>query len=362
MANGLAPTLDTRPETRNGSERMRVAMYYNNRDVRLEEMAVPKIAPGELLVRIRASGICGSDLMEWYRIKKAPLVLGHEIAGEIVEVGKGVKDFQPGHRVFASHHVPCGKCRYCVAGHQSVCDMLRTTHFDPGGFAQFVRVPKVNVELGTFPLPDEITFDEGSFIEPLACVVRGQRFARLTTGQTVLVIGSGISGLLHVQLARARGAARIIATDISDFRLKAAIQFGADAMIRGTEDVPARLRDLNDGRLADLVIVCTGAMPAIQQAVKSIDRGGTLLFFAPTAAGVDVPIPLFDFWRDEITVVTSYAGSGQDLVESIELIRTRQVRVADMITHRFPLAEAGLGFQLTASGQDSIKVIIDPLL
>ena len=260
-------------------------MYYNNRDVRLEEMAVPKIAPGELLVRIRASGICGSDLMEWYRIKKAPLVLGHEIAGEVVEVGEGVKDFQPGDRVFAAHHVPCGQCRYCVAGHQSVCDMLRTTHFDPGGFAEYVRVPKINVELGTFRLPDEITFEEGSFIEPLACVVRAQRFARLTAGQTVLVIGSGISGLLHVQLARARGAARIIATDISDFRLKAAIQFGADAIIRGTEDVPARLRDLNDGRLADLVIVCTGAMPAIQQAVKSIDRGGTLLFFAPTAAG-----------------------------------------------------------------------------
>lgn len=347
--------------SRNGSERMRIAMYYNNRDVRLEEMAVPKIAPGELLVRIRASGICGSDLMEWYRIKKAPLVLGHEIAGEVVEVGEGVKDFQPGDRVFAAHHVPCGQCRYCVAGHQSVCDMLRTTHFDPGGFAEYVRVPKINVELGTFRLPDEITFEEGSFIEPLACVVRAQRFARLTAGQTVLVIGSGISGLLHVQLARARGAARIIATDISDFRLKAAMHFGADAMIHGTEDVPARLRDLND-RLADLVIVCTGAMPAIQQAVKSIDRGGTLLFFAPTAAGVDVPIPLFDFWRDEITVVTSYAGSGQDLGESIELIRTRQVRVADMITHRLSLAEAGLGFQLTASGQDSIKVIIDPLI
>ena len=240
--------------------------------------------------------------------------------------------------------------------------MLRTTHFDPGGFAEYVRVPKINVELGTFRLPDEITFDEGSFIEPLACVVRAQRFARLTTGQTVLVIGSGIAGLLHVQLARARGAARIIATDISDFRLKAAIQFGADAIIRGTEDVTARLRDLNDGRLADLVIVCTGAIPAIQQALKSIDRGGTLLFFAPTAAGVDVPIPLFDFWRDEITLVTSYAGSGQDLVDSIELIRTRQVQVADMITHRLSLAEAGVGFQLTASGQDSIKVIIDPLL
>jgi L-iditol 2-dehydrogenase len=355
------PKLETlNPKSHEAS--MRVAMYYNNRDVRLEEMAVPKIAPGELLVRIRASGICGSDLMEWYRIKKAPLVLGHEIAGEVVEVGEGVKDFQPGDRVFASHHVPCGKCRYCLAGHQSVCDMLRTTHFDPGGFAELIRVPKINVESGTFLLPDEVTFDEGSFIEPLACVVRAQRFARLTAGQTVLVIGSGISGLLHIQLARARGAGRIIATDISDFRLKAAMQFGADATIHGTEEVPARLRDLNDGRLADLVIVCTGAMPAIQQAVKSIDRGGTLLFFAPTAAGVEVPIPLFDFWRDEIRVVTSYAASGPDIIESIALIRSRQVRVADMITHRLSLAEAGLGFQLTASGQDSIKVIIDPLL
>jgi L-iditol 2-dehydrogenase len=362
---------------------MKVAVYYNNRDVRLAEMPIPKIGPGELLVRVRASGICGSDLMEWYRIKKAPLVLGHEIAGEIFEVGAGVEQFGVGDRVFVSHHVPCGRCRYCRAGHQSVCDTLRTTHFDPGGFAEYIRVPRINVELGTFRLPDEMSFAEGSFIEPLACVVRAQRFAHLagklvpsplagegkyegdavgTAGQTVLVIGSGISGLLHIQLARARGAARVVATDVSDFRLKAALQFGADAVIHGGENVPARLRELNDGRLADLVIVCTAAMPAIQQAVKSIDRGGTLLFFAPTAAGVDVPIPLFDFWRDEISVVTSYAGSGADLVESMELIRSRQVRVAEMVTHCLPLSETGKGFQLTASGQDSIKVLIDPLL
>ncbi len=354
--------MNSKPETLNAQHSMRVAMYYNNKDVRLEECPVPKIGPGELLIRTRASGICGSDLMEWYRIKKAPLVLGHEITGEVVEVGAGKSNFNVGDRVFSSHHVPCGKCRYCESGHQSVCDLLRTTHFDPGGFAEFIRVPQINVELGTYRLPDEITFDEGSFIEPLACVVRAQRFARSTAGQAVLVIGSGISGLLHVQLARARNAARIIATDISAFRLKAAKQFGADETIHGAEDVPARLRDLNEGRLADLVIVCTGALPAMQQAVKSIDRGGTLLFFAPTAAGVDVPIPLFDFWRDEISMVTSYAGSGDDLLESMELIGSRKVRVADMVTHRLPLAEAGLGFQLTASGQDSIKVIIDPLI
>jgi L-iditol 2-dehydrogenase len=341
---------------------MRVAMYYNNRDVRLEELPVPKIGAGELLIRARASGICGSDLMEWYRIKKAPLVLGHEITGEVAEVGEGVENFKVGDRVFSSHHVPCGECRYCLAGHQSVCDLLRTTHFDPGGFAEYIRVPKINVELGTLRIPDTMTFDEGSFIEPLACVVRAQRFAGLTERQTVLVMGSGISGLLHIQLARTRGAARIVATDISDFRLKAAAQFGADATIHGLEDVPARARDLNDGRPADVVIVCTGAMPAIQQALKSVDRGGTLLFFAPTTAGVDVPIPLFDYWRDEISVITSYAGSGDDLKESLELIRDHKVRVAEMVTHRLPLAQAGLGFELTASGKNSIKVILDPLI
>jgi L-iditol 2-dehydrogenase len=341
---------------------MRVAMYYNNRDVRLEELPVPQIGAGELLIRTRASGICGSDLMEWYRIKKAPLVLGHEITGEVAEVGQGVSEFKVGDRVFSSHHVPCGKCRYCLAGHQSVCDLLRSTHFDPGGFAEYIRVPKINVALGTLQIPDTMTFDEGSFIEPLACVVRAQRVARLVAGQTVLVVGSGISGLLHIQLARARGAARIIATDINDFRLKAAQQFGADATVHGAEDVPARARELNDGRPADLVIVCTGALTAIQQAIKCVDRGGTLLFFAPTAAGVDVPIPLFDYWRDEIAVITSYAGSGEDLKESLELIRDRKVCVGGMVTHRLPLAEAGRGFQLTASGQDSIKVILDPLI
>jgi L-iditol 2-dehydrogenase len=271
-----------------------------------------------------------------------------------------VVGFHKGDRIFTSHHVPCGQCRYCHAGHQSVCELLRTTHFDPGGFSEFVRVPQINVDLGTFLLPDEVSFDEGSFIEPLACVVRAQRFAKLTAGQTVLVIGSGISGLLHIQLARARGAARIIATDVSEFRLRAAARVGADATIEGGEDVPMRVRQLNGDRLADLVIVCTGATPAIQQAIKSIDRGGVLLFFAPTAAGVDVPIPLFDFWRDEIAIVTSYAGSGDDLTESLDLIRSHQVRVAEMITHRLRLSDTGLGFQLTASGSESIKVIVDP--
>jgi L-iditol 2-dehydrogenase len=339
---------------------MRVAMYYNNRDVRLEEMAVPAIGAGELLVRVRASGICGTDVMEWYRIQKAPLVLGHEIAGEIAAVGAGVGDYRAGDRVFVSHHVPCMSCRYCLAGHHSVCDTLRSTHFDPGGFAEYIRVPKINVELGTFRLPDEISFEDGSFIEPLGCVARAQRFARVSSGQSVLVIGSGISGLLHVQLARAKGAAFIVATDINDFRLQAARDLGADVVLHSREDVPQRLREVNEGRLADVVIVCAGAMPAVEQALRSVERGGTVLFFAPTAAGVKVPVPLFELWRDEVTITTSYAASPHDITEAIELIRSRSVRVREMITHRLGLTDAGLGFELVASARDSIKVIIDP--
>jgi L-iditol 2-dehydrogenase len=335
-------------------------MYYNNRDVRLEELPVPKIGPGELLIRTRASGICGSDLMEWYRIKKAPLVLGHEITGEVAEVGEGIENFRVGDRVFSSHHVPCGQCRYCLSGHQSVCDLLRGTHFDPGGFAEYIRVPKINVELGTSRLPDEVSFEDGSFIEPLGCVVRAQRFARVGAGHSVLVVGSGISGLLHVQLARALGAALIVATDVNDFRLKAARELGADLVLHAGEDVPQKMRAANDGRLADVVIVCTGAMPAVEQALRSIERGGTILFFAPTAADVAVPVPLYDLWRDEVTVATSYAASPQDIAESIELIRSLRVRVSEMITHRLSLAEAGLGFALVAKARDSIKVIIDP--
>ena len=157
-------------------------MYYNNKDVRVEEIPTPQIGPGELLVKVLASGICGSDVMEWYRIKKAPRVLGHEIAGEIVEVGKGVDRYKMGDRVFVSHHVPCNTCQYCLNGFHTLCDTLRRTNFDPGGFAEYIRVPQINVDRGVFVLPEEVSFEDGVFIEPLACVLRGQRLARFRPG------------------------------------------------------------------------------------------------------------------------------------------------------------------------------------
>ncbi len=339
---------------------MRAAMYYSNKDVRLEEMPKPKIGPGELLVKVMASGICGSDTMEWYRIKKIPRVLGHEIAGEIVEVGKGVKRYKVGDRVFVSHHVPCNTCRYCRDGQHTVCETLRTTNFDPGGFAEYVRVPKINVKHGTYLLPKEISFEDGTFVEPLACAIRGQTIANVKPGHTVLVIGSGIAGLLHVKLARAVGAGRIIATDINEYRLKAAKKFGADAVINAKEDVPAKVRQLNENRLVDRVIVCTGSIPAILQALQSVDKGGTILFFAPTEPGVEVHLPLNEIWFKCATMTTSYAAAPEDIKKAIELIRARKVRVDDMITHRLGLAETGLGFKLVAEAKDSLKIIIEP--
>ncbi|MFQ5454861.1 MAG: zinc-dependent dehydrogenase [Nitrospirota bacterium] len=338
---------------------MRVGVYYSNSDLRVEEMSVPEIGEGELLVQVRASGICGSDVMEWYRRNRTPLVLGHEIAGEIIEAGKGVKDYKKGDRVTAAHHVPCNVCYYCLNGHHTVCDTLRKTNFYPGGFAEYIRLPAINVERGLFLLPDEVTFEDATFIEPLACVLRGQRLTGMKPGSSVLVIGSGISGLLHIQLAKAMGAGRIIATDIVDYRLEAASRLGADIVVNAHDDMVSSLRKFNDGRLADIVITCTGDTGAISQALKSVDRGGTILVFAPTNEGITIPLSINDlFWRNEIKVVSSYAGSPLDHKVAMELIRAQRVNVREMITHRLNLDEIGKGFRLVAEAEESIKVII----
>ncbi len=340
---------------------MRVAVYYSNRDVRLEEMPTPQIGPGEVLMRVEASGICGTDLLEWYRLHKAPLVLGHEVAGVAAAIGEGVKRCRVGDRICAAHHVPCNACHYCLGGHHTVCDTLRRTNFDPGGFAEYLRLPCINVEQGIFPLPDEISFDEATFVEPLACVLRGQRLAHFQPGQNVLVIGSGVAGLLHIQLVRISGAGHIVATDIIDYRLEAARRFGADVAVHAREYTSAYLREVADGRLADLVVICSGATTAIEQAWESVERGGTVLFFASTDPGVSVPISVNDlFWRNEITLTSSYGGSPADYAAALELIQAGKIRVQEMITHRLSLAETGLGFQLVARAQESLKVIIEP--
>jgi len=340
---------------------MRVARYYGNNDIRIEEQPIPQINDREVLIKIYASGICGSDVMEWYRIDKVPLVLGHEIGGQIEKVGEKIKRYHVGDRVSASHHVPCNTCYYCLHGHHTTCDTLRSTNFDPGGFSEYVRLPPINVDRGIYSLPDSVSLEQATFIEPLACAIRGQQKAKVTAGQSVLVIGSGIAGLLHIQLARTLGATHVMATDIDEYRLRMAKKFGADAVWHAREDIPHKIREENHGRGADAIIVCTGAVPAIMQALHSVERGGTILFFAPTDKGATLPLSVNDvFWRNDITFTTSYAGSPADHMTALDIINSGAVNVNDMITHRLGLASIGEGFHLVAQGKKSIKVIIEP--
>jgi len=340
--------------------KMKVAMYYKNDDVRVEEMPIPEINDNELLVKVRASGICGSDVMEWYRLKTAPRVLGHEIAGDIVEVGKNIKKYKVGDRVFVSHHVPCNNCNFCNNNQHTLCDTLHSTNFYPGGFAEYLKVPEINVNMGTFVLPKEMTYAEGAFIEPLACVVRGFRIAEMKPEQSILVLGSGIAGLLQIKLAKAMGARKIFATDINEHRLKIAKKLGADVVINAKENVAKLVKNNNDGVLADFAILCAGVPSAVKQTFESVAPGGTVLFFAMTKPGVEIPFHLFDIWNKQVKMVSTYAGAPKDIIDAIDLIKSKKVKVLDMITHRLPLAEAAKGFKLVAEAEESIKVIIEP--
>jgi L-iditol 2-dehydrogenase len=325
---------------------MLVAKYYHNNDIRLEELPAPLIGPGEILVKVRASGICGTDVMEWYRIKKAPRILGHEIAGDIVE--SRAEKYRPGQRVFVSHHVPCEECKYCRDDNQTACDTLHQGNYDPGGYSEFVRVPKINVDCGVYVLPDEVSYLEGTMIEPLACGVRGLKLIDIRPHHTVLILGCGISGILNIQLAKLTGA-RVVATDLNDYRLQKAQEFGADEVLRADQDVNLK---------AERVIVCTGAYAAVAQAFRAVDKKGLILFFAIPNQDIAIPVP--DFWRNELTVTSSYGAAPADLEEALNLIARKKINVRDTITHTLPLTQIQQGFKIVAEAKESLKVVLEP--
>lgn len=323
---------------------MKTAVYYNNNDIRIEERPKPEINNGEILVKVKASGICGTDLMEWYRIKKAPRVLGHEMTGEIVE-SKSDK-FKVGQRVFVSHHVPCNECKYCLSGNHTACEILHKGNYDPGGFSEFIRVPEINVEKGTYLLPPDVSFEEGTMIEPLACVVRAQRIIDVRDDQTVLIMGSGVSGLLNIAVAKLKNA-RVIATDINEYRMEKARKFGADDVFNANQELDIK---------ADRIIMCTGAMPAFEAAFRYIDKKGIIMLFAIPNRNISIPVEAF--WRNELGIVSSYGAAPVDLEEALELIKNKKINVGDMITDRVKLEDIQKGFKIAGQAKDSLKVII----
>jgi len=335
---------------------MKVAVWYDNRDIRIEERSLGLPGPGEMTVKVISCGICGSDVVEWYRLPRAPLVQGHEIGAEVVETGPGVTRFKPGDRVFIAPKVPCGECKYCSDGHFPQCSGVKERL--PGGFAEYVLVPKLLLERGAYRLPDSISFDQSTFIEPLACVVRSQAIGGLRRGQSVLVLGCGMSGLLQIQLAKKKGC-RVAATDLDRTKLERAAALGADLTISAAEDVPKLVTELFRGK-ADAVILCTGALPAVEQAWDAVDRGGAIVFFAVPGPEKQVVFPVNAFWTQEVRVLTSYYCGPPDIEESMRLLAAREIEVDSLVTHRLPLAETARGFELVIAGKEAIKIIIKP--
>ena len=348
---------------------MKAAVYYSNSDIRTEDVEDLSAGPGEIKVKIMACGVCGSDVMEWYRMKRAGRpggigAFGHECTGIIAEVGPGADPkWNVGDRVVVTHHVPCNTCNACIRGHTTACDTLHTTKFKKGygAFAEYVVLPEINVDRGILRLPESVSFDAGTFVEPLGSVVRGQQWAPTSDGRSVLIIGAGITGLLHLQAARLSGAGFIAVSNPSPERLVIARKFGADATISATEDVPGRFKELNGGLGADTVIMTAPVPVAVKQSLEAVGPGGTILFFAPTNPEIRSEINLWNLWQKEVTITHSYGADFHNLSTALKWIRYNRVNVTDMITHVFPLQKTVEGFLLTARHRDgSLKVIIHP--
>ena len=317
----------------------------------------PTIGAGELLLRLRGCGLCGSDIAKVGAAgTKVPLVLGHELVGDVVEAGAGVTAFAVGDRAVAAHHVPCGACHYCRRGSESMCAAFKTSHLDPGGFAEYVRVPAANVRHATFKVPAHVSDEAASFVEPLACCLRAVRRARAEAGDTAAVIGLGSIGCLFVQLLR-RAGARVVGVDLLAARGALGKRLGAEAA--GTPEAMAPLlRELSNGRGADHVIVTGGSTAVLPWAAGVVRDGGSIHYFAG-GEGDALPLPLEVLYKRELTVTTTYSSSPADLAAAFTLIAGGEVSVEPLVSHRLPLDRLDEGVALMRR-QAALKVFVTP--
>ncbi len=342
---------------------MKVARLYDATDIRFEDAPIPPVGPGEALVKTRTCGICSGDVMGWYMKKKAPLVFGHEPAGEIVEIGAGVEDVQPGDRVFVHHHAPCFACRVCQRGEFVQCPTWRATKIIPGGMAEYFVVPKENVSGDTLRLPDTMSFAAGSLVEPTACAVKSLRRSGFQAGDSVLVIGLGIMGQLHVALAKHAGARTIIGTDFVPYRCTKARELGADLALNphkveaGT--IEDALREYTQGEMAEVVIVGPGSIEAMQLGLRCAAKGGTVVLFTASKPEDRLTLSPHDLYFNEVRLIPSYSCGPNDTREALRLVQAGVITAEQFITHRFPFAQLHTAYRTAAEARDSLKTIIE---
>ncbi len=346
---------------------MLAAVYRGLNDVRLETVPVPKIGPGEMLVRVHSCGVCGTDLKKISTgSHSAPRIFGHETSGVIAAVGEGVSQYRPGDRVMVFHHIPCRECFYCKHKTFAQCATYKkvgcTAGFEPsgGGFAEYVRVMDWIVQHGTVRIPSGVSFDQACFVEPVNTCMKGIEALRLHGGETVLAIGQGPIGIILSVLAR-RAGATLITSDLYAERLKIGSSFGLDLTIDASQvNVVDRVRELTEGRGADAVILAVGGNSLIRTAMDAARPGGRILLFAQTQHGEAVVDPA-TICVDEKALVGSYSASVDLQEESVRFVMNREMDLERLISHRFPLAESPQALDLAAHPQpSSMKIMIQP--
>jgi L-iditol 2-dehydrogenase len=338
---------------------MKAAVYYGQQDIRIEEMPAPEIAEDEILVQMKVCGVCGSDLMDWYLESRAPLVLGHEPAGVVAKKGRKVEDVDIGDKVFVHHHVACLTCHYCLSGDYTLCEQFHKTNINPGGFAEYFRVPAPNLRLDTLKIPSSLSFEDATLIEPVGCCVRALRKCGVRAGNSIAVIGAGATGLIHAALAKIYGASPIIVSDLIDFRLSFAKKFGADVVVNSKrEDLNETVKNETDGRGVDLAVVTAPSLEAYKAGIAVCRKGGKLCVFAPTTPGKHLEISPKELFFSELQIIPSYSTSHLETRAALRLIESGKIRIEELITHRFRLEETAKAFTTACEGRESLKVVV----
>lgn len=341
---------------------MKVARLYSFNNIRIEEIPIPECGPKDALIEAKACGICSGDTMPWYIEKKAPLVLGHEPVGKIVNLGKDLPtnlEFKIGDRIFIHHHAPCMNCRYCKRGDYVQCPTWKKTRIIPGGISEYILVPEVNLHKDILLLPKDISYEDGTLIEPTACVIKSLKRSNIRKGDTVLVIGLGVMGLIHVILSKYFGAEMVIGADLVDFRLSKALEFGADYVINVLKDnLQNKIKELTDGYMANVVIVNPNSINALKEGLNCLSSGGTLLLFTPVKPDELLTIDPNTLYFKDINIVTSYSCGPDDTKEALGYIMNGIISSKKIVTHRFRIEETEKAYRITAEAKDSLKCLI----
>lgn len=338
---------------------MKVAKLYNFNDIRIEDVETPEVQDNDALIKVKACGICSGDVMKWYIEKKAPIVLGHEPSGEVVSIGKNVKDFKIGDRVFVHHHAPCMRCRFCIRGDYVQCEEWKRSKIIPGGISEYVLIPDGILRNDTLLLPDNVSYEDATLIEPTACVVKSLRRSGIRNGDSVLVIGLGVMGMIHVLLAKALGTERVIGVDMVDFRLNKAKELGVDYIIDVRSDgLKESVIELTNGRGADIVIVCPNSVEAMRDGLECVARGGRVVLFTPAMPDERLTIDPNYIYFNDISIITSYSCGPNDTREALEYIKKGVISAEKLVTHELGIEDVLIAYQTVARAKESLKVVI----